>query len=505
MNDRICDWIENLHETNGKRKRCSYPQTLSIDPPTPPASQIDRFNAGDGPPSPIMNTPPTKRQRSLPSRPAEADGAGKTPGPTIAGLRSNVTLSAYSTSSRATSKRSNSPRKRQAELEVESEEAIEVRPLNSRGLPEELFSLVSELEKAASGDTPVLHASLKQALRHAEEEARERRALGYHIPNSAFASAEEDTTGDLITDAPAARISDVLLAGMRCQERKQDENGWNQSVHFPLLRLALPADGFVDFEPCTTAGITPEILPRSLSSGKKVDYCVVINGASVFDQPVMETANATGAWKTPAQIIEVLRRMTPGTSINHTDFGALSKWPIAISVETKRPGESGEKAELQVGVWQAAQWKLLEWQQREQTQMTRHVQRSVAAMDVEGERDERVQETETRIQPMGQDLVAVNAPRQIPTSLSTPDLVFLPAIIIVGHDWKFAATTREGGGGGRTVLWTECTIGSTSNLLGIYKIIWCVRRLARYVKERYWPWYAEHVLGLRLDAEKGIM
>ncbi|KAH8836645.1 hypothetical protein MCOR29_002799 [Pyricularia oryzae] len=377
MHDRISHWIDSLPvtaEKDVKRKRCEYLQTRSIDLPTPPATQICRFT-GDVPPSPIMNTPPTKRQRNFPSHQAEVDEVEPTPRPTVAALRGNVSLS-YSTSSRATSKRSSSPRKRQAELEVEPEEAIQVRSLANGRLPDELFSLVSELEKAASGDTPVLHASLKQELKYAEEKAKERRALGYRIPDSAFTSGEEDTTGDLITDVPASRVCEVLLAALRCQERKHDENGWNQAVHYRLLRLALPADGFVDFEPCTTAKITPEILPRSSSSGKKVDYCFIVNGASVFDEPTMEAANRTGAWKTPAQIIETLRRRTPGTSINHTDFGPLNKWPIAISVETKRPGVSGEKAELQVGVWQAAHWRLPEWQRQEQQnklQIPRHL------------------------------------------------------------------------------------------------------------------------------------
>ncbi|KAI6385178.1 hypothetical protein MCOR23_011662 [Pyricularia oryzae] len=97
-------------------------------------------------------------------------------------------------------------------------------------------------------------------------------------------------------------------------------------------------------------------------------------------------------------------------------------------------------------------------------------------MDMEDE----IGEGEAGVRVMSQDIAAVTAPSQIsiPPSI-TPDLAFLPALIIVGHDWKFAATTREDCDGGRTVLWTESTIGSTSNLLGIYRIIWCVRRLAR--------------------------
>ncbi|KAI6523612.1 hypothetical protein MCOR16_007174 [Pyricularia oryzae] len=165
----------------------------------------------------------------------------------------------------------------------------------------------------------------------------------------------------------------------------------------------------------------------------------------------MEAANRTGTWKTPAQTIEILRRRTPGTSINHTDFGPLNKWPIALSVETKRPGESGEKAELQVGVWQAAQWRLLEWQRQEQKhklQIPQHSRQSLAAMDVE---DETV-EGAAVVGVMDPNTAGITTPSQTSIPPTTPDLVFLPALIIVGHDWKFAATTREDCDGGRTVL-----------------------------------------------------
>jgi hypothetical protein len=88
----------------------------------------------------------------------------------------------------------------------------------------------------------------------------------------------------------------------------------------------------------------------------------------------------------------------------------------------------------------------------------------------------------------------------LPTSTILP-LVFLPAIIIVGHEWQIAATTWDGDSG-RTVLWTGPSIGNTKTMIDIYRIIWCVRRLARYAAERYWPWFAENILGLRYEGRK---
>lgn len=161
--------------------------------------------------------------------------------------------STITTSSQRTG--SSSPRKRRAQLEVEAEEPIEVRSLRGRALPPELFRLVSKLEKVASGDTQILHPSLRQGLQEAAHAAEQKMHLGQYVPDWVFAEETYDdgaTEGQqgLVDDVDASRVSDVLLAALRCEERKQDENGWNQAVHHQLLRLALPPDGFVDFEPC---------------------------------------------------------------------------------------------------------------------------------------------------------------------------------------------------------------------------------------------------------------
>jgi hypothetical protein len=114
-----------------------------------------------------------------------------------------------------------------------------------------------------------------------------------------------------------------------------------------------------------------------------------------------------------ANAINQLRRDMPLQSINHTDLTALSTRPIVVSIETKRTGQSDQGAALQIGLWQAAQWKLLS------------------------------------------TLLRGREPTPTPTASSVFDtapedppglkaLSFLPAIIIHGHEWRFAATSREG-------------------------------------------------------------
>lgn len=65
------------------------------------------------------------------------------------------------------------------------------------------------------------------------------------------------------------------------------------------------------------------------------------------DQPITEDAALS------------LRRALTDNSINHTSCPPLRSHPLSVSIETKRSGESEQKAQLQMGVWQAAQWKLL--------------------------------------------------------------------------------------------------------------------------------------------------
>ncbi|KAL8386494.1 hypothetical protein RB599_010693 [Gaeumannomyces hyphopodioides] len=149
-----------------------------------------------------------------------------------------------------------------------------------------------------------------------------------------------------------------------------------------------------------------------------------------------------------------------GLSINHTGFSPLLQDPIAVSIETKRVGGSVQDAETQLGVWQAAQWNMLD---------TLAGQRGV-------------------MPPPAVDPKAAKLP------VSINGLDFLPATYIAGHEWKFASTTRSASADKATNLWTECTVGSTNSILGIYKIVWCLRRLARYAAEEYWPWFTCNIL-----------
>jgi hypothetical protein len=69
-----------------------------------------------------------------------------------------------------------------------------------------------------------------------------------------------------------------------------------------------------------------------------------------------------------------------------------------------------------------------------------------------------------------------------PTNSARPP-IFVPGIIIYGHDWYFVAATMGKArleGGWESVVWSKISIGSMDTLLGMVRIITAVQRLAHW-------------------------
>lgn len=293
-------------------------------------------------------------------------------------------------------------------------------------LPSELSHLLVELENCSNG-VGVISSDLK-----ADFDDKAKHDPSFHTFLD-FMFTSPSTREQL---GPTPSLDDVLYLveeAAECQATMQSESGWNMMVHHPLLYKALYGrrrrSQLVGFAPCTTAKIIREYLPTG-SLPKMVDFCIYV-------VPEMEVAASDAVKRT--------RRALPCEVINHTDYLPFRNRPIAVTIETKRRG-AGQlaDAELQLGTWHAAQWKLLE------------------------------------------ALVAQ-------AGGTFAGLPFLPAILVQGHDWSFAATTREGQ---NTVLWLEKGFGSTSSSLGVYKTVWGLQRLARWASEVYWPWFRKNALNV---------
>ncbi|KAL6410133.1 hypothetical protein AUP68_06544 [Ilyonectria robusta] len=202
-------------------------------------------------------------------------------------------------------------------------------------------------------------------------------------------------------------------------------------VHAPLLNWALRGDptpatiggGVLDYRYCLSAALIAQYKPKDAPS-KMVDFCLAIR-PNAEDQ----------------RLIDSVRRIRPGESINHTDWGRLRKHPIAVSIETKRFGDQFDAALVQIATWHSSQWRSLRWGDK-----------------------------------------------------SLPSIEFLPGIIIQGHDWEFIATTM-GADGVATTFKPPLQIGNTRSEEGIYKLLISLQQLKRWSEESYWPAFKADVLG----------
>lgn len=136
-------------------------------------------------------------------------------------------------------------------------------------------------------------------------------------------------------------------------------------------------------------------------------------------------------------------------SFNQTLDPPLRTTPIAVSIETEKPGIEWDTAKLQVSIWAAAQF----------TKLEQLLEESGHTID--------------------------NARLCMP---------FLPLFVVQGHDWRFLAATREPDG--QTSIWSMITVGSTIAPLGIYQIVATLYLLSRWSSEVFKPWFWKYVLGL---------
>lgn len=61
-------------------------------------------------------------------------------------------------------------------------------------------------------------------------------------------------------------------------------------------------------------------------------------------------------------------------------------------------------------------------------------------------------------------------------------LPVLPAVLVCGHQWSFAATRGEGR---KTVLWLKWELVSAMSPLGVYEVVWGLQRIAKWAADVY--------------------
>ncbi|KAI1654250.1 hypothetical protein F4813DRAFT_382840 [Daldinia decipiens] len=386
-------------------------------------------------------TPPIKRQR--PNNPIDNDlYMNRTPR-ARSGKAWSISDKTTSSRSSVTSTSRTSPTKRLARLEVAPENPVLVAQIsrNDTRIPAELKAILGELDSFQS------RVGIVPSYLGTEIDARaEYDDNFYNFTPSTFEADSAATISD--PKLSLYEILKVFESARECLNEDHAEATWNTLVHWPVFELALgsiadvaeaanpvsaPRDQAecesrqqpirVRGMPCTTA----RLIDRTHGS-KMVDYCI-------FVEPQAREAT---------KIAQLRERFL---YINHTDYYPLRRRPIVLSAESKKPGENARNAQLQLSVWQAAQWAILE------------------KMLSAGEETER--------------------PAAVP---------FLPALIIQGHEWHFAASTRFNN---ETILWIQQPIGATESILGIFQIVRALRHIAAWIRGTYWPWYRRAVLHLQ--------
>lgn len=279
-----------------------------------------------------------------------------------------------------------------------------------------------------------------------------------------FRPAEEndELPGSTPTIEQAALIRE---AAEGCQNQGHEEIGWNVEVHHTLLRSIFREpestrgrDGF-NFAICTSARPHLAFLPQD-APAKKVDLCLV---AELGHEDECRGRQ--------------LSRLTPTLSVNHTDFAPLQLRPILLSMETKTPGKEFDAANLQMGVWHAAQWSFL----------TLAAAHSIRAGRARGQLVRAHSQGQSRLQSSSAEELEI-------AKLSrgrVARLPFLPGIVVQGHNWSLVLSTREGA---RTILWTEWEFGTTQSMQNIFKVVAGLRELAAWFRDVYLPWWRENIL-----------
>ncbi|OIW22459.1 hypothetical protein CONLIGDRAFT_687567 [Coniochaeta ligniaria NRRL 30616] len=468
-----------------RKRRASRPPSPA-QPLSPPATIIASADTADAPlhmadarPS-TVRTPSRSKKRKTGRDAADPDAtprargidppaSGRMPPSARSQSSASQSLTDQSDASSQISRRS-SPTKQLDVFSVRPD-GVEIRDLRrdvKGGLPPKLAEMLTVMEAIQTG-VGIISKDQEAAV---TLEASQNPAFPPVYPFMFAPASERDDVGQ--TPSVDA-IEAIYSRAARAHQLRASEATWNGSVHLRVLELAVDGGAqyksqLLEVENCTSASIIPTYLPR-LSHTKKVDFVIVLDPENDTDP---DTASR----------IDALRETLPEMSINHCYQHSLTRRPIAVSIETKRGGAAEIEAQLQVGTWGAAWWNSLEDQVSARCKMLEDASFHAALVGVGGDSDGGSVgaaglpgagilplRPETGCEAGGEAATA-GVPAPAPAQATVPggrlkELPFMPAVIVQGHVWSFAATTREGQ---KTILWTDCAFGSTKDPLGIYRI-----------------------------------
>ncbi|KZL81264.1 hypothetical protein CI238_12580, partial [Colletotrichum incanum] len=375
-------------------------------------------------------------------------------------ITSIASESAYSINSTGSpsngKKRRRQPSPRKHSVILATENAIKPVSFGAERPPDALQALVQRIKFLAAGHGIVSPSHKDALLREAETNYQfewvEDKTFTPPLPTDAIPTRTAPFERDGFGPTPAiSAVKRIWSNANDCETFQHFEPQWNCAVHFPILETAFEASRRVSFCNCTAAQIHRDYVRTGMSSrhNKRVDFCIFVRD----DTPALELKAMTAPFK----------------SINHTEYPALLTRPLAVSIETKVGGHAWAEAMNQTSIWLVAQWDWVDF---------------LCAKPGHNAVDDTVAGD-----------VAPEDPRQPkPSAAAKAGLVFLPGIIILGHDWYMVAVTRTADG--TTRIWNKIPLGSTETIEGIYQVIAILQLLAHWAETEYWPWFRHNVLGI---------
>ncbi|KAK1963041.1 hypothetical protein LY78DRAFT_705425 [Colletotrichum sublineola] len=406
--------------------------------------------------------PTPKSNRTEPQPPPAASRASSSlASSSIASYASDFSLGSGPGTPTKKRRRQSSPRKQVVLLAMEK--AVESVSFDGEAeLPAELDNVVSRIEDLARGNGIISHTYKVESLYQQRATSRRFRWVKESSfapppppPSTNQAQSRSSSRDELGPTPTIDTVNKIWTNADDCQGFQHFEMQWNCAVHFKLLEAALEHSSHLGFCICTGVQIHADYTRGAKVShhNKKVDFCVFVKQRC----PELTRAALT----------------SPFQSVNQTEYPALLERPIALSIETKVTGHDWAEAVNQMSVWLLAQWDALD------DLVSRTRSRAAAAAS-------------PAVDSGAPDLDSSNANDPKPSAAAAAGLVFLPGIVVQGHDWYFVAMTRSATGQSR--LYSRILCGSTQKTEGVYQVVAVLQLLARYIEDEYWPWFKRTIL-----------
>ncbi|KAI0102491.1 hypothetical protein GGR51DRAFT_284954 [Nemania sp. FL0031] len=463
----ICSLPENVAQdtrsptTTTKKRKWQQQQLTS---PLASVASVEKVLGHHSYHQNTMPSTPKKRRRTSAADPDSTPRPGlpASSTPLLHTSNTNSPASVTSTTPSHASSHASSPKKQILKLMLKLrlyEPFLEFNALNLNALPPAARELVSTMTEIGSNQDILPHC-LKSSIMERVNACDPMPRLWRY----AFKCAEDDRADALLPGRiPSFHdVEKICRKANECQQYDHEKVSWNYSVHARLLELVLEDEQERlrdEFDAMTWYHLSSQ------------------------DEDLR------------AKILKI-SRLTPTSTVNHTDFYPVSTRPLVLSIETKKPGVHWEAAQLQIGIWHAAQWAFLRWAVAGKLRgqpIKNKEQAEDSSLNISSAQEEERGEKQRGEQGGEQQDEQGDEHDDTETKVLSviSKLGFIPGVIVQGHRWHLVLSTCEDR---KTKLWADRQFGSTQTCLETYSVVAGIRRLTEWARDTYIPWFKAYVL-----------